>query len=297
MRILAISLFLAVLCTSSAELPTHYAAKKSFHTALQQCAEYLLIPENNLQHYINSSFPNDPSVQRLIRCSLMLLGCWDDSTGVRVHVIENFFQPDPKDCNHIRRARECVRKNTTDSVFSPAYVTFQCYYQQFGHLKLYNEQFIPLRSYELMQLVETALEISNLPWFVPTQYVAGDILYEPHFPPVLLFIFLQGGFYGTETGFDLQRLYTQFGAEPLLTVGVRQCLAEIVKVEKARDHEAIVIKAMQRCLQDVIPLLPVVAEVAGRWNDGKNKAAKTCARMSGSTVPTLPPFYNRVCED
>lgn len=288
-------LVLSVLCVSAVELPPpHYVTRISFYTALQECAEYFQISENLLQQYISSSYPDDPSVHKLVRCSLMLLGCWDDITGMRRNVIENFFEIDPNDRDHVRRTNECIRKSTTEDVSSPAYVAFLCYHQQFGNFKLHSKRFVPFGSHELKQLVEMALNVAELPWFVPAQYATNDILYEPHFPPVLYFIFVRGGFYNAKIGFDLRNLFTQFGVEELLKADVEQCLANVVHTEKVNGHESIVIKGFQKCLAHFIPLLEVVQDVARSTSNDRSASVKACTGLNPSTQP---PFYNRACED
>ncbi|KXJ77442.1 hypothetical protein RP20_CCG007451 [Aedes albopictus] len=268
-----IPLALSLCFVSAVEPPEapRCTSNRSFYSALQECAEYYLIPESTLQQYINSSYPNDPSVHRLVRCSLVLLGSWDDATGILPHVMQSFFEADPNDHENIIRTRECIRHNNTDDVLNMI------------------KRFVPFGSYELKQLIENAMVVAKVPWFVPAQYANNDILYEPHFPSVLFFVFVRAGFYNPGIAFDLQKLYTQFGTEELLKSDVEQCLESVMHTKK--DHEAVVIKGYRECLTNIIPLLELVQEVAKSW---KFESVKAC---SGLNQSTQPPFYNRACED
>ncbi|XP_058449242.1 uncharacterized protein LOC131429208 [Malaya genurostris] len=257
----------------------HYITFKSFPTALAECAEYFQVSNCSLRNFIERDYPDEPIVKKLLHCTMVNLCTWDDSTGVREFVFRNFFQPNPDDSCNENRTRECVqgslRQLNDDCYNSRAYETFKCYFRHFGEL-LESDQFIPNEELELQQLVQTSLIIESLPRSVLAQYCRGDIWEEPHFPEVLLNIFVRGGYYSLGSGIQLENIYTQLGNPELLTPQTSQCCEAVASSLCDPSHATKLFQIVRKCLRELTPTEKYIKEAA-KVLIGEDGSAGSCA--------------------
>ncbi|XP_055542815.1 general odorant-binding protein 45-like [Wyeomyia smithii] len=243
-----------------ADLP-HYTTYKSFQTAFYECAEYYHVPNCTVRRYIEQSYPPEEEVKKLIRCTLINLGAWDDATGVRDYVISNYFVPSPDDICYERRTRECLDNIFYDCDYSRAYESFKCYYRYYGEL-VSDDKYVPNEQLELQQLALTSLLISDLPYDVLVQYCKGDIESEENFPELLFVILVRGGYYSTQNGWNLQNLYTQLGDQGLLDPYTQECIDGVAKEKCNADEVSRLFATWQQCLSQYSPLLQYIQVAA-----------------------------------
>ncbi|XP_065077664.1 uncharacterized protein LOC135700921 [Ochlerotatus camptorhynchus] len=240
-------------------LPIHYALGlknldkprwKSFGDAQQECAEYLLISEDTIDRYISSGYPDESSVQTHIYCILINLNSWNQTTlQINDYVFNRFFRTLPGDCIYKQRTEQCLAQQNLYSKFnvsiiSRAYNSFMCYYQYYGILS--NEpQWVPFRVSEIHQVLVDSLRIIPHHRKRLLQYCQGFMLVPPEFPDLMYAFTVRLAFYNESTGFDLQKLYAQFGMKEILTEKTSDCIGRVTNkycVEPAR-----VVNTMQTC--------------------------------------------------
>ncbi|XP_035779735.1 uncharacterized protein LOC118459961 [Anopheles albimanus] len=115
----------------------HYYTYKSFVEAEQECAVHLQVAEDNLQRYRHEGYPDEPEVRCLVLCVLENLRAYQNSTGLKEHVLANFFVPAAEDCDNAKRTEKCLfylPQECNGDRCTAAYKAFQCYYQNYGTL-------------------------------------------------------------------------------------------------------------------------------------------------------------------
>ncbi|XP_053691977.1 general odorant-binding protein 45-like [Sabethes cyaneus] len=253
MKGLAIILVLAVYSSKAlADLP-HYTTYKSFQTAFYECAEYYRVPNCTVRRYIEQSYPPEEEVKKLIRCTLINLGSWDDETGVHEQVLKNYFVPRPDDTCYEKRTRECLASIVYDNDYTRAYESFKCYLRYYGEL-ISDDEFVPYEQLELQQLALTSLTIAHLPLEVLIQYCKGEFEGEKNFPDLLYIFLVRGGFYSSQSGWNLANLYTQLGYDILLDPATQQCLDDVAKEKCNADELTRLFEQWQRCIGPYVPL-------------------------------------------
>ncbi|XP_058816393.1 uncharacterized protein LOC131679675 [Topomyia yanbarensis] len=303
--ILAILLSGLVACSMVLCKLPHYTVFKSFPTALRECAEYFQMPNCTLRNYIEQDYPDEPIVKKLLHCTMVNLASWDDGTGIREFVFRNFFRPIPEDSCYENRTRECVQHSlqylNDDCFNSRAYETFKCYYRHFGDL-VTSDQYIPNEKLQLQQLVQTSLIIESLPRSVLARYCKGDILDEPHFPDLMLAIFIRGGYYSLDGGIQLENIYTQLGDPELLTPQTRQCCEAVGSSFCGSSHAEKLHQIGRRCLFEITPTVQLVQEAA-KLLIGDDPSCgcgieplppPSSCDCSGGPRNQIAPVYNRV---
>ncbi|XP_053691979.1 general odorant-binding protein 69-like [Sabethes cyaneus] len=243
-----------------ADLP-HYTTYKSFQTAFYECAEYYRVPNCTVRRYIEQSYPPEDEVKKLIRCTLIDLGSWDDASGVREYVLRNYFVPSPDDTCYERRTRECLANLDYYCDLSRAYESFKCFYRYYGEL-VTDDKFVPNEQLELQQLALTSLTIANLPYEVLVQYCKGDIEGEQHFPELLFLILVRGGYYSTQNGWNLANWYTQLGDDSLLDPYTQQCIDDVAKEKCNADEVEKLFTTWQRCLSQYTLISQYIQQAA-----------------------------------
>ncbi|XP_039445515.1 uncharacterized protein LOC120425151 [Culex pipiens pallens] len=270
-----------------------YTVYKGFPAAWQECGEYFEVPNCTLEQYREDSYPCEGAVKELIRCSLINLSAWNDTTGVRQHVIRNYFQPAAEDSCYENRTKECLKQiDSNDDVYNRAYESFRCYYRQYGNL-ISSAQFSPYESDELVQLTAYSFSVRHIPKCVLLQYAKGDILEEPHFPAVLLTWLLRGGYYSLQNGILLKTLYTQFGHPELLTEQTKQCTDAVVAQLCDESHATKAYQIFKRCLHHIVPILELIQAVAKELVKECDRPCGHCQQDLRQFAPvTAPPLYN-----
>ncbi|KAL9705658.1 hypothetical protein quinque_009176 [Culex quinquefasciatus] len=235
-----------------------YTAYKGFPAAWQECGEYFEVPNCTLEQYREDSYPCEGAVKELIRCSLINLSAWNDTTGVRQHVIRNYFQPAAEDSCYENRTKECLKRiDSNDDVCATGRTeSFRCYYRQYGNL-ISSAQFSPYESDELVQLTAYSFSVRHIPKCVLLQYAKGDILEEPHFPAVLLTWLLRGAQLCDES------------------------------------HATKAYQIFKRCLHHIVPIVELIQAVAQELVKECDRPCGHCQQDLRQFAPvTAPPVYN-----
>ncbi|XP_055589817.1 uncharacterized protein LOC129741998 [Uranotaenia lowii] len=275
---------------SSAVTFPFYSYVKSFRTGLRECAKYYEVSDCDLNRYIQDSFPETDVVKKLVRCALVNLAAWDDASGVLDNVIRNYFHPVPEDTCYHNRTQDCISKalgscNSLDQ-FSKAYLSFQCYFNQYGNLLTDEDRFIPYAPYEVQELAVNSLVIADLSQCVLKQHALGNIIDEPHFPSLLLAHYLHSVYYTSRDGIQLEILYDQYGNKELLTPETHQCVEAAQAAPGGSHHSDKLYRIFSRCLQHIVPTLQELQDGAA--------SLIVDDQDCGCDVCTQTPFYNRV---
>ncbi|XP_053685883.1 general odorant-binding protein 45-like [Sabethes cyaneus] len=201
---------------------------KSFRQALDECADYLVIPLEVVDRLQAQSFvTNEPELRCLIRCAGFNLGWWNDTAGVQSPVMEAFFQPAPGDTCYAGRTRECLDAKIavcTDDC-SRAYETFLCFFQQYGKLRCTSE-YVPLPTLDAVQAAVECINILQIPNELLEQYSRGLFPECQETKCLYRCQYLAEGLYDTRQGFNLRRLYAREHEHPdleLLSESTKAC--------------------------------------------------------------------------
>ncbi|XP_055542741.1 uncharacterized protein LOC129728329 [Wyeomyia smithii] len=298
MKFLLLSTFLLSLVLPALCQSLHWVSPnlKSLADAQQQCASYLRLSNETVERYVKNGYPDEPSVRKLVHCLLINLNVWDNNNGIKEYVIRNYLQPSPSDCCYVNRTQACIQKELcqvpqTDNV-ARAYWSFVCYYQHFGNL-INEKQFVPYTELERQQHVIEAFSIENIPRQVLENFSRGSIICASQLPELLYTLFVRVGFYDPEMGFNLDRLYTQFGNSDLLSNNTRACEANVRQrycYEPNRLSET-----FQQCLMNSISTLQLIQDVAKQALEQPSSPCSTCGspapcnRCSPTTRPPPAP--------
>lgn len=139
-----------------------------FFTALDVCSRELFIPADRVEQYRLLFFPDDPVTHCTVRCILVQLRAWNDRTGVRHSVLQQFFSPlDPNPTDSYIRVHNCLNQVVsqcppTDSC-AQAYWSLNCYKKQFGNYFFSRDQFVPPTPFELQQSVVDCMDKLDIP--------------------------------------------------------------------------------------------------------------------------------------
>uniref|UniRef100_A0A8W7NC46 Odorant-binding protein n=1 Tax=Anopheles atroparvus TaxID=41427 RepID=A0A8W7NC46_ANOAO len=198
-------------CAGLLDVP-HLYLEKSMAQAMQECMEYLQIPASRYADYTSHRFPSDPETQCLVRCVGLSLRWWNDTTGVQPALMANFFQPDWADADYERRTAKCLelRLATGDpsDCCSAAYESFMCYLQHYGNL-VPCPQFLPGDHTRHVRMAYDCMNLLQVPEPLLHSYSEGSLRDAPETRCLLRCFYLRSGVYRSNTGFDLERLYTR----------------------------------------------------------------------------------------
>ncbi|KXJ76635.1 hypothetical protein RP20_CCG009317 [Aedes albopictus] len=269
------------LCAMSAAFAAdnldHYFSYKEFDAYFRECGEYYEVPNCTLDEYIANAFPNEPEVQKLIHCTMIIFKGWQDGSGVVEYVMSDFFNPAPEDTCYADRTRECIQNSPApcDTNTTLAYKAFQCYYRQYGNLNQ-SRQFMPYTCREVQVLFETSIAIVNVPRCELINYSNGQFLDQPNFADVMYVIFVRGGFYDMNLGLSLRNLYTQCGKPELLTPETQQCVDAATAAWDGQKRKDLIYAIFVNCLQKTITFAQELQVVA-------------TSMVTGQPVPCPPP--------
>ncbi|XP_053685882.1 general odorant-binding protein 45-like [Sabethes cyaneus] len=188
---------------------SHYSYQlKSFRQALDECAEYLVIPLEAVERLVSVSYvTNEKELKCLIRCAGISLGWWNDTTGLQNAVLQNYFLPAPGDTCYVGRTKECIETKLAlcQDDCSKAYESFMCYYHQYGNLKCTNE-YVPLTSLEAVQAAVTCINALQIPDDLLDQYSRGIFPECQETKCLYRCQYLAEGLFDARLGFSLSRL-------------------------------------------------------------------------------------------
>uniref|UniRef100_A0A9I3EGY2 Odorant binding protein n=1 Tax=Anopheles dirus TaxID=7168 RepID=A0A9I3EGY2_9DIPT len=186
--------------------------EKSFLQSVHDCAEYLRVPKQRLVQYLAYEFPPDEETKCLIYCVGMDLRWWNNTCGLQVPAIVNFFQPVLGDRQYEKRTRECLERNVhtgkTLNNCCKAYETFQCYFQEFGNL-VTCPQYVPATKLQATQAALDCLNMLRVPVELLKCYGRGDLPDVPETRCLYHCIDHRTGLYTSESGVHLSRFYVR----------------------------------------------------------------------------------------
>ncbi|EAT48657.1 AAEL000344-PA [Aedes aegypti] len=229
---LFITLAILSIITSLAAQDWNSPQLKSFSSAQQECAVYLLLSNETVQQCEVNGYPDDFNCRKLVNCILVQIYAYDERIGIRDNVITNFFEP-PKSCSdYVSRTQECLQttvpKQCGGQPFERAYLSFQCYYRNYGVLLKDAVRFLPYDpsspKYSVKQIVES-FSIANTSCKAIRNLSEGRGFTVENVADALYAFGIRNGFYDLQHGLYVDRLYTQVGVPNLLSEATRQCLA------------------------------------------------------------------------
>uniref|UniRef100_A0A182RLX3 Odorant-binding protein n=1 Tax=Anopheles funestus TaxID=62324 RepID=A0A182RLX3_ANOFN len=199
-------------CYSSLDVP-HLTLTKSFMRALQDCMEYLQVPSYRYAEYVSNNYPDDPETKCLLRCVGLNLRWWNDTSGVQTAVMERFFHPDDVDAEYENRTAQCLEQELTNGTdlsdrCCVAYERFRCYLQYYGNL-VPCALFTPEDDSRYVRAAQDCIEFLQVPEKLLKSYAAASFPDAPETRCLLRCFFLRTGVFHTDTGFDVDRLYTR----------------------------------------------------------------------------------------
>uniref|UniRef100_A0A182QFZ4 Uncharacterized protein n=1 Tax=Anopheles farauti TaxID=69004 RepID=A0A182QFZ4_9DIPT len=186
--------------------------EKSFLQSVHDCAEYLRVPRQRLVQYLAYEFPPDEETKCLIYCVGTDLRWWNNTCGLQIPAIVNFFQPVLGDRQYEKRTRECLERNVhsgkTLNNCCKAYETFQCYFQEFGNL-VTCPQYVPATKLQATQAALDCLNILRVPTDLLECYSRGELPDVTETRCLYHCIDHRTGLYTSESGIHLSRFYVR----------------------------------------------------------------------------------------
>uniref|UniRef100_A0A182I647 Odorant binding protein n=1 Tax=Anopheles arabiensis TaxID=7173 RepID=A0A182I647_ANOAR len=186
--------------------------EKSFLQSVHDCAEYLQVPKHRLVQYLAYEFPPDEETKCLILCVGTDLRWWNNTCGLQVPAIMNYFQPVLGDRQYEKRTSECLERNVHTAELPnnccQAYETFQCYFREFGNL-VTCPQYVPATKLQATQAALDCLTVLRVPTDLLQCYSKGDLPDVPETRCLYHCIDHRTGLYTTESGIHLSRFYVR----------------------------------------------------------------------------------------
>uniref|UniRef100_A0A9I3FGM2 Odorant binding protein n=1 Tax=Anopheles epiroticus TaxID=199890 RepID=A0A9I3FGM2_9DIPT len=186
--------------------------EKSFLQSVHDCVEYLQVPRHRLVQYLAYEFPPDEETKCLIYCVGTDLRWWNNTCGLQVPAIVNFFQPVLGDRQYEKRTSECLERNvlsaTTPNNCCKAYETFQCYFREFGNI-VTCPQYVPPTKLQATQAALDCLNMLRIPTDLLQCYSKGDLPDVQETRCLYHCFDHRIGLYTFESGVHLSRLYVR----------------------------------------------------------------------------------------
>ncbi|XP_035892546.1 uncharacterized protein LOC118503418 [Anopheles stephensi] len=191
--------------------------EKSFLQSVHDCAEYLQVSKHRLVQYLAYEFPPDDETKCLIYCVGTDLRWWNNTCGLQIPAIVNFFQPVLGDRQYEKRTSECLERNVygknSPNSCCKAYDAFQCYFREFGNL-VTCPQYVPATQLQATQAALDCLNMLRVPVDLLKCYSKGNLPDVPETRCLYHCIDHRTGLYTTESGLCLSRFYVRDFAKP-----------------------------------------------------------------------------------
>lgn len=257
---------------------------KSFSSAQQECAVYLLLSNQTVQRYVKNGYPDEFSCRKLINCIFVQIHAFDEITGIKDHVITNFFEPPVTDSDSVSRTQECLRttvpKHCEGQPFERAYRSFQCYYRNYGNLLKDTVRFIPYEQVDRVQHLKESFSIANTSCAALKDFSEGHGFNVAELAEALYVLGVRTGFYDPQHGSYIDRLYTQFGSPNLLSEATRQC---VNRVSKQYSMEPVLITQLfLQCVEDDISTEALFTETAKEILASTQSFCNVCETLTSS---------------
>lgn len=265
---------------------------KSFLDAKLECADYLFITGETLDRYESNGYPDEPSVRKLLNCIAVNLNAWDEEhQRVKDFVFNQYFVPNTVDCLYKLHTQQCLAQNvdTLDKRdrLGRAYHSFKCYYKHYAGIKS-EVKWVPYHYSEVVQTLEDCMYITNPSKCDLLQYCQGQFTANPNYPNMAYCFFVRTGFYNRSIGFDLNKLYVQFGDDDLIDDDTEECITGIVD-QYCKEPERLVHLVLD-CLVQYFPAAVSIAEAANNILGNPPECG-----IPPSPPPKTQPCYNAPC--
>nr|XP_029708837.1 cell wall protein DAN4-like [Aedes albopictus] len=261
---------------------------KTFSSSQQECAVYLLLPNETAQRCVSNGYPDEWPCRKLINCILVQFHAFDELTGIKDHVITNFFDPSGAPSDYVSRTQECLRTTVPNHCqgqpFERAYRSFQCYYRNYGSLLTDTVRFIPYEQVDRIQHLKEAFSIANTSCKAIKDFSEGHGFNVEEISDPLYVLAVRTGFYDHAHGPYTDRLYTQFGSPNLLSEATRQC---ITRVSQQYSTEPILVTQLFfQCVEEDISTEALFTETARQILATTNSYCNVCEPVSPVTSTT-----------
>ncbi|KAL9705637.1 hypothetical protein quinque_009155 [Culex quinquefasciatus] len=220
------------------------------------------------------------------------LCAWNDTTGIKEHVMESFFAPHPNDTCFLKVTQNCIQESllplSQEAHNSRAYAVFKCYLRHYGDL-VHEAKFVPNEHLEFDQLIQDCFTLANIPRDELVQYSRGNIIDGASFPRGFLIGCVRLGYYSLQTGVNLGTFYAQFGNREILSQQTRECCERSAREHCDGDHATRLYHIFRNCLVDIVPTLGLVQKYAkslvgevwdGRWR----QVIRKCGSVAKTAV-------------
>lgn len=291
--------FLVLLAVPLLALQSSYALKhleeprwKSFRDAELESAEYLFITNETLERYRANGYPDEPSVRKLIGAIIIGLNAADEKLNqVKDYVLSQYFLPNNVDCLYKQHTQECLDQNVApldpSDRLGRAYQTFQCYYKKYGGIKD-SVEWVPYHYSEVIQTLEDCMYITNTSNCSLLQYCQGGYATNPDYPNLAYCYFVRAGFYNRSSGFDLYKMYVQFGDDEFLDDNTEECISGVVD-QYCKEPDRLVHIVLD-CIVQYLPATTSIGEAASNVLGNPPECV-----IPPSPPPKTQPCYNAPC--
>ncbi|EAT48658.1 AAEL000377-PA [Aedes aegypti] len=285
---LLITLTTVNILTTSAVEDWRSPQLKSFSSAQQDCAVYLLLSNETVQQYVKSGYPDEFSSRKLINCILVQIHAFDELTGIKDHVLTNFFDQPGSCSEYVGRTQECLRtsvpKHCEGQPFEHAYRSFQCYYRNYGSLLMDTVRFIPYEQVDRIKHLTESFSIVNTSCKALRELSVGQGFIVENIADPMYTLAVRSGFYDREHGLYLDRLYTQFGKPALLSDATRQCL---VRVSQQYQTEPLrLTQLVLQCVESEISTQSLFTETARQVLASNSSYCNVCEQLPSCVTMT-----------
>ncbi|EAT39566.1 AAEL008640-PA [Aedes aegypti] len=238
---------------------------KRFHRGLLECAEILNIPKTTVQKSIEDQFRCNDQTKLLIHCVMVQLHTWSDGTGLRRSALVQFFEPTAYEALFEPRTDMCLTENLAyvdkcDFV-TRAYVTFDCFYKQYGNLAR-NVHAVILNQKQLISALNVCFAIADIPQEAIQRLTVENVLEVPEAHCLLYIFSLRAGLYNEVGGVLMDSIYSQFGNRTLTQSGKITCVQHLLETSRFADRCSMLNAVYDRCLFDAIPINELIVEAA-----------------------------------
>ncbi|EAT48659.1 AAEL000319-PA [Aedes aegypti] len=223
---------------------------KSFSSAQQECAVYLLLSNQTVQRYVKNGYPDEFS-------------CRNDS---------------------VSRTQECLRttvpKHCEGQPFERAYRSFQCYYRNYGNLLKDTVRFIPYEQVDRVQHLKESFSIANTSCAALKDFCEGHGFNVAELAEALYVLGVRTGFYDPQHGPYIDRLYTQFGSPNLLSEATRQCVNRVS--QQYSTEPVLITQLFLQCVEDDISTEALFTETAKEILASNQSFCNVCETLTSS---------------
>ncbi|XP_055589206.1 uncharacterized protein LOC129741490 [Uranotaenia lowii] len=285
-----LSIFLlGVLHTVTADRFWRSPFYRSFEESLSECADYFNLSSLTVDRYMRDGFPNEPSVKKVIHCTLIDLQAWDSQLGVIGRQLIGSLSGGQFNEQNEERIQCCLRNSQVDDlknhVLERAYHSFLCYFNVYEFSGSSSQQYLRYTDDIQKRFMREAILIQNVQVPSLLEYCKENPVSPPEWSNVAFTFFIRTGFYSQEKGFNFEHLYAQFGALELLGEEIKTCQHRAVSQFCVEPQRAFQI--FEQCL---IPYVTTYEILHAAANELVTEAGLVCPNDSNPSASV--PCYN-----